>query len=164
MMSSGTILRTRPVVPGPAAEVVVERLELEPIVGRVADEAVRPGADRMLVKVRGRAVGHDRDHQVDRKRPERLLQREHDGVAIARVDRLDHAIGALARRQERGIEQAPEREDDVGRSQLVAVVKPDAAAQGRRRRYGRIRVSSRSATSGTTRRRSSSVIRLLKMS
>ena len=102
MMSSGTTLKMMPSFCGAPAVVVVERRQLELIVDGVPDEPVRPGADRVLAKGRPGAVRHDRrHHEVDRKRSERLLQREHDRVAIARVDRLQHPISALARRDER---------------------------------------------------------------
>ena len=126
----GDDLQHEPVVSRPAVEVAVERRQLDAIVDRVANEPVRSGADRVIARTRRPAPsGTMRHDEVDRKRSERLLQREHDGVAVARVDRL-RARGSrpCAARRSR-IEEAPERVDDVGRRQLVAVVEADAASQ-----------------------------------
>ena len=56
------------------------------------------------------------------KRSERLLQREHDRVAIARVDRPTIRYAPLRGETNAGSSRLAKRVDHVGRRQLVAVV------------------------------------------
>ncbi len=84
-----------PFVRRPAGPVVVERGQLDTIVGQMPHELVRTRANRVGREVGPGASRDDlRDHQIGRERRERFRQREHDGERIARLDRLQAPKGA----------------------------------------------------------------------
>ena len=112
-----------------AAEVVRKRFERDVVVDGEAHELVRAGADRPVAKLGAGALRHHRHHQLNRKRAERFLQREAHGVRIDRLDAVEHAVRALARRHERRVDETPKRVHHIVRGQLVAVVKPHALAE-----------------------------------
>src|SRR6185503_15456557 len=104
--------------------------DLEAIVDGILNEAVRPCPDGVVANLRTSAGRHDWLSEVDRKRCERLLKREHNGIAVSRIHRLNFVVSTSFQRYESGIEKGPERVNDVGRRQLVAVVELHAASQG----------------------------------
>ena len=86
----------------------------------------------MVAERRVSAFWNDlRQHEVNRKRSERFFQREDDRVSISCLDGSEEPIGALVGRDERRVEKAPERIDDVGCRQLAAVVEVNAASKRR---------------------------------
>lgn len=112
------------------AEVAGEGRQFHAVVDRVADEAIRAGADGVLSEGDAGPVRHDLWHdQVDGKRSEALLQTKHHLIAAAGLDRLDRSKRPFVGRDEAGIQEAAIRVRHVGRRQLVAVVEEHAALQ-----------------------------------
>ena len=100
------------------------------IVHGIPDESIGSCPDGVLAKSSAGAVRHDlRQHEAHRERSERLPQPEADRVAIDGVDRHEQLKRALVWRDEARFQQARERVDDIGRCQLVAVVKTNAAPE-----------------------------------
>ena len=122
----------------PAVEVIVIAGELDAIVGEIANEPIRSGADGMFGQRRAGPIRDNRHHEIDGKRRERLVERESHGVPIGGIDRFQLAVAALSGRHEVGVEKAPKRVHHVRRRQLVAVLEAHTAFQlndvgGRRR-------------------------------
>jgi hypothetical protein len=125
MVSSGTILKTRPAFFWGSAEMIREGRQRHAVVHRVPHEPVRASPDRRE-RLRPPPVRYDPHHEVYRKRSERLLQREAHRVSVHWIDRCQQPVRAFPRRHEIGIEKAAERMDDVCRRQLVSIVEAHA--------------------------------------
>ncbi len=106
-----------------------EGIEHQPVVLDERLQLVRAGPDGLAIVRRG-PRGHDAHDEIDWKRSERLLEREHDGVVVGRVHGGEIPVCTRTAAEVR-VQKAPERVDDVGGRQLVAVVKQHAAAQMR---------------------------------
>ena len=125
----GHHLQHHAVVGGGTAEVLREGRQLEPIVHGEPYELVRARANRMIAEPGPGALGHHRHDQLDGERSKGFLQREAGGVAIKRRHLVEHTVGALARGDERRVDQRTKRMDHIIGRQLVPVVKQHALAQ-----------------------------------
>ena len=154
IVSSGHHLEDQAGIAWRAAEVAIERDDRDVIVGDELRQPVRPAADRPPRGRRARAVRHDAHDERDRKRRRRDLELKRDRVRIEDLDRRQIAIGALPARDELRIQESAERERDIGRGHLAAVVEQHATRNlGNETRESSI--SKRTARSGTTRRSAS---------
>src|ERR1700687_5972166 len=70
----GNDFQDQAVVLRSASEVLVERLEFDPVVNGVSKETVRSGSDWMCREGRAGAVRDDRHDEVDWKRREQLIE------------------------------------------------------------------------------------------
>ena len=70
-----------------AAVPLLERFQVDALVGLELDDLVRPGADRLgLGDVRVGALRHDAEVEVVEEAAVRLFQLEDDGVLVGRLD------------------------------------------------------------------------------
>ena len=118
-------------VVGQAVPIPFERGEHESVVLFVADEPVRPCADRKRSQGVAGIGWHDgRDPgELNRKGREWLAQCERDRVIVERAHVLQGAKRSLEWRERCGIENALERVNDIAGGQLMSVMKRDAMAQ-----------------------------------